>query len=66
MGITVTTQTDYACLDCGKIQFLLGLKDPPEHRRCVVCQFVHSLENVSQKDRTALRLRLIRERDETG
>ena len=65
MGITVTTQTDYACRDCGAAQFLLGLKDPPEHHRCVICQFVHSLENVSEKDRTALRQRLIRER-ETG
>jgi hypothetical protein len=67
MGITVTTQADYECRDCGARIFLLGLKDPPEHHRCVICAFIHSLPDcVLEEDRTALRQRLIRERDETG
>jgi hypothetical protein len=49
---------EFICRDCGQSVFAYALAKPPEHGRCIACQFVSDIDDPTE--RVALRDQLAR------
>jgi len=53
--------TTFVCRDCGFTIHNMAMAAPPEHGRCLTCNFIASIPD--PEEREEMRARLLQERD---